>query len=86
MAEDIVTVTKKGQATIPKKMREKHKITRKALAVDTREGVLLKAVPDPLLERGSLKEFFRGKTSGELVREARKEETKRQKKLEQRVG
>ena len=86
MAETIVTVTKKGQATIPKKMREKHKITRKAIAVDTREGVLLKAASDPLSEKGSLKKFFRGRTSRQIIKEAREEEIKRQKKLERRTA
>ena len=35
MSKAIVTVTKKGQATIPKKMRVRHKIGKKALVVDT---------------------------------------------------
>src|SRR5579863_2190253 len=37
MAQAVVTVTKKGQATIPKKMRERHGIGRKALVEDTEE-------------------------------------------------
>lgn len=81
MVATIVTVTKKGQATIPKKLRKKHRIGRKAIAVDTKEGVLLKPVPDPAEERGSLKELFRGKTSRELVEEARLEETRKERKL-----
>ncbi|MFN3655455.1 MAG: AbrB/MazE/SpoVT family DNA-binding domain-containing protein [Candidatus Nitrosotenuis sp.] len=81
MVETVVTVTKKGQATIPKELRDKHKIGKKALAVDTEEGVLLKPVPDPLMEKGSLRELFRGKTSKELIDEARSEEVKREKKL-----
>ena len=40
MSEAIVTVTKKGQATIPKIMRDKHKIGRKAFVIDTEQGVL----------------------------------------------
>lgn len=86
MVETIVTVTKKGQATIPKELRDKHKIGKKALAVDTEEGVLLRPVPDPLMEKGSLKELFRGKTSRELIEEARSEEVKREKKLLIRGG
>lgn len=81
MVEIIVTVTKKGQATIPKELRDKHKIGKKALAVDTEEGVLLRAVSDPLMEKGSLRELFRGKTSRQLIEEARSEEAKREKKL-----
>ncbi|AIC15165.1 AbrB/MazE/SpoVT family DNA-binding domain-containing protein [Nitrososphaera viennensis] len=86
MVETVVTVTKKGQATIPKELRDKHKIGKKALAVDTEEGVLLKPVPDPLMEKGSLKELFKGKTSKELIEEARSEEAKREKKLLRRGG
>ncbi|MGI0087093.1 MAG: AbrB/MazE/SpoVT family DNA-binding domain-containing protein [Nitrosotalea sp.] len=86
MVGTIVTVTKKGQATIPKELREKHKITKKALAVDTKEGVLLKALAGPLAEKGSLKELFRGKTARQLVKEARSEEIKKEKRLERRTG
>lgn len=86
MVENIVTVTKKGQATIPKVLRDKHKIGKKALAVDTEEGVLLKPVPDPLMEKGSLKELFSGKTSRQLIEEARTEEVKREKRLLRKGG
>jgi len=81
MVEIIVTVTKKGQATIPKELRDKHKIGKKALAVDTEDGVLLKQVPDPLMEKGSLKALFKGRTSKQLIEEARSEEAKREKRL-----
>lgn len=82
MVATIVTVTKKGQATIPKKLRKKHGIGRKVMAVDTKEGVLLKPVPDPAVERGSLKELFAGKTSRDLVQEARVEEVRKERKLQ----
>lgn len=75
MAEAVVTVTRKGQATIPKKMREKHGIGRKALVEDTEEGVLLKPLPSPLMERGSLRTLFKGKSSREIMDEIRKEES-----------
>lgn len=81
MAQRIVTVTKKGQATIPKQLREKHQIGRKALVVDTEKGVLLKPIPDPLMEMGSLKRFFEGKTSKEIMKQVRKEESERETKL-----
>jgi bifunctional DNA-binding transcriptional regulator/antitoxin component of YhaV-PrlF toxin-antitoxin module len=74
MAEAVVAVTKKGQATIPKKMRERHGIGRKALAEDTEEGVLLKPLPSPSMERGSLKTLFEGKSSKEIMDQIRKEE------------
>ena len=52
MNEAVVTVTKKGQATIPKAMREKHRFGRKVLAIDTQDGVIFKPLPDPAMERG----------------------------------
>lgn len=79
--ETIVTVTTKGQATIPKALREKHNIGKKVLAIDTEEGVLFKAVQDPMMEKGSLKQLFGAKTSRQLVVEARAEEAKKEKKL-----
>ena len=77
MSEVVSTVTEKGQATIPKALREKHGIGRKVIVVDTQEGVLLRPVPDPATEKGSLKALFEGETSQELVKEARTEEAKR---------
>lgn len=75
MAEAVVSVTKKGQATIPKKMRERHRIGRKALVLDTKEGVLLKPLPSPPMERGSLRTLFKGRSSKEIMDEIRKEES-----------
>lgn len=87
MAEAIVTVTKKGQATIPKKMREKHGIGRKALVEDTMEGVLVKPLPSPSMERGSLRALLKGKSSKEIMGEIRSEEsTKDEKILKGRAG
>ncbi|MEM3143335.1 MAG: AbrB/MazE/SpoVT family DNA-binding domain-containing protein [Candidatus Nitrosotenuis sp.] len=81
MATNIVTVTKKGQATIPKKLREKHKIGKKVLAVDTQDGVLFKPILDPTTEKGSLRTLFKGKTARHLIREARADEIKKESKL-----
>lgn len=81
----VVTVTKKGQATIPKSMREKHKIGRKALVVDTRQGVLVKPIPDPTMERGSLRSVFKGRKSGEIMDQIRKEESKLESKKLARI-
>ena len=78
---NVVTVTKKGQATIPKKLREKYGIKKKALVVGTTDGILLRPVPDPSEERGSLKKLFRGRSARKLVEEARKEEAVREKRL-----
>lgn len=79
MAEAIVTVTKKGQATIPKRMRERHGIGRKALVEDTEEGVLLKPLPSPSTERGSLRPYFEGRSSKEIMEEVRRLESTREK-------
>jgi AbrB family looped-hinge helix DNA binding protein len=73
-----VTVTKKGQATIPKVMRVRHGIGRKVLVEDTKEGILLKPLPSPKTERGSLKGFFKGKSSKKVMDEIRKKEAARE--------
>ena len=78
MAEAIVTVTKKGQATIPVHLRKKHKIGRRVLVVDTEAGVLMKPLPDPLMDRGSLRKLFDGMNSRDLIDEARVVERRRE--------
>ncbi len=83
---DVVTVTKKGQATIPKRLREKYGIKKKVFVMGTEEGILLKPVPDPSKERGSLKKLFKGKSARKLIDEARKEEEMREKRLLQRYS
>ena len=77
----VVTVTKKGQATIPKKMRERHGIGRKVLVEDTEEGVLLKPLPSPAMERGSLRVIFKGKSSKAIMDEIRMEESRHERKM-----
>ncbi len=46
MAEAEVVVTKKGQTTIPVKLRKKYKIEEgtKLAVIDTKEGILLKRI------------------------------------------
>jgi antitoxin PrlF len=83
--ETIVTVTKKGQATIPKALRKKHHIGRRALVIDTEQGVLLKPVQDPAEEKGSLKGLFEGRTAREIVEQARLEEKKKMKEVQRRA-
>lgn len=78
MSQAIVTVTKKGQATIPKTMRDRHRIGRKALVVDTKEGVLVKPIPDPSMEKGSLKALFKGRSSKKIMSQVRHEELLRE--------
>ena len=87
MVEVIVSVTKKGQATIPKKLRKKYGITNKVLMIeDDEKGILLKPIPDPAEAFGSLKHLFPGKTAREIVEEGRKEDYKRDKRLLKLVG
>jgi len=86
MAEAVVTVTKKGKATIPKSMRERHGIGRKDLVEDTEEGVLLKSLPSPSMERGSLRSVLKGKSSKEIMDEVRRAESTREKVLSKGRG
>jgi len=81
MTEQVVSVTKKGQATIPKEMRESHGIEGKALVMDAEEGILIKPIPKPSLDRGSLKPIFRGKSSRAIIDESRRKESRRERQL-----
>lgn len=82
MVEIIVSVTKKGQATIPKKLREKYGITSKVLMVeDDEKGILLKPLPSPQEAFGILKPYADGKTARELLEEGRKADYEREKRL-----
>lgn len=67
---------------MPKEMRKKFGIEKKAIAVETLEGILIKPVPSVKEEIGSLKKLFRKKTAKELLDEARLKDAKREKKLE----
>ena len=82
---EVVSVTKKGQATIPKRLRKKYGIKDKVIVEESECGVLLKPLPSPSDERGSLKEVFKGKTARQLLDEARKEEVTADKELERRA-
>jgi antitoxin PrlF len=77
----IVSVTKKGQATIPKDLREKFKVGNKVLVVETDEGILFKPLPRPEEEFGSLKHLFEGRTAKEILDEARTQDLMREKGL-----
>jgi antitoxin PrlF len=74
----IVSVTKKGQATIPKDLREKFKVGNKVLVVETDEGILFKPLPRPEEEFGSLKHLFEGRTAKEILDEARTQDLMRE--------
>jgi len=77
----VVSVTKKGQATIPKELREKFGIGNRVLVVETDEGILFKPLPRPEEDFGSLKGFFKEKTAREILEEARTQDRMREKKM-----
>ena len=76
MGSKIMTVTAKGQATIPSGMRKKYKIRNRVIFTEAKDGILIKPLPNPFLEVGSLKSLFRGSTAIELMEEARAAERK----------
>jgi AbrB family looped-hinge helix DNA binding protein len=77
----VVSVTRKGQATIPKDLREKFGVGDRVLVVETDEGILFKPLPRPEDDFGSLKGFFKGKTAREILEEARTQDRMREKKM-----
>ena len=82
---EVVSVTKKGQATIPKRLRKKYGIKNKVVFEENECGIVLKPLPSPSDERGSLKEVFKGKTARQLLEEARKKEFAEEKEHERRA-
>ncbi len=78
----IVGITSKGQATIPAEMRKKYRLEKRALIVDTDEGLLMLPAPELEDEMGSLKGLF-NKKAGDLLRDARKKDEEREKELEE---
>lgn len=81
----VVSVTKKGKATIPKDLRDKFGVKDRIIVVETEEGILFKPLPTPEEEFGSLKDLFHGKTSKKVLEEARAEDPTREKKLFKRL-
>ncbi len=77
----VVSVTKKGQATIPKDLRERFGVGDKVLVEETEEGILFKPLPRPEDEFGSLKELFEGKTAREILDKARAQDQMREKRM-----
>jgi AbrB family looped-hinge helix DNA binding protein len=83
---EIVCVTKKGQATIPKRLRTKYRIKDKVIFEENECGLVLKAVPTPDELFGSFKKFAKGKTARQLLEEARREEFAKDSELMRRAG
>jgi len=77
----VVSVTKKGQATIPKDLREKFRVGDKVLVVETDEGILFKPLPKPEEEFGSLSDLFKESTAKEVLDEARARDRLREEEL-----
>jgi bifunctional DNA-binding transcriptional regulator/antitoxin component of YhaV-PrlF toxin-antitoxin module len=85
MKARIVAVTRKGQATIPKEMRRKHNVGQRVLALEVEEGILLKPLPMPSQERGSLKSVFEKKSARQILAEVRVEDARRDRELIERT-
>lgn len=83
---EVVSVTKKGQATIPKRLRKKYGIKDKVLIEEDERGIVLKPLPSPSDDFGSLKSVFKGKSAKELIEEARREEFTKDKEWTKRAG
>lgn len=77
----IVSITSKGQATIPADLRKKYNLQNKAIIVDTDEGILIRSPPTLEQEMGSLKKILR-KESNTLLRNARKKDRVKEKEME----
>ena len=78
---EIVSITQKGQATLPVEFRKKHGFGNRALVVDTPDRILFKLLPAPSDDAGSLKDLFQGKSSREVLAEARQEDQAQDTKL-----
>ncbi|MBN2334960.1 AbrB/MazE/SpoVT family DNA-binding domain-containing protein [Candidatus Bathyarchaeota archaeon] len=77
----IVSITSKGQATIPKDLRDKYGLRDKAIVEATPEGILFKPLPQPSEERGSLRHLLGPKTAQELLSESRELDETRDRRL-----
>jgi len=78
---------KKRASNHTQKLREKCGITNKVLIVDDKEkGILLKPLPSPYDEIGSLKGAFPGKNAKDLIEEGRRADYERDKRLLRLAG
>lgn len=75
---ETVTVTTKGQITIPADLRRKLEITEGTKLIVIHEGKALKMIPVPRLSQlaGVDKEVFRGRKPSEELEKMRKEWTR----------
>ena len=72
---ETVTVTSKGQVTIPSRLRKELRILKGEKLLIVREGNAIKIIPVPKLSRlaGVDEEVFRGKKPSEEIETMRKE-------------
>lgn len=79
MSSDIIKVTTKGQATIPKELREEYGITTPGRVVmnATEEGILVEPVPAPDEVAGELRELAaeRDRSGVDILRDGRQADT-----------
>ncbi len=68
---EVVSVSGKGQVTIPQRLREKYGIRGKVVMEEGECGIVLRRLPLPSDDLGSLRAVFKVKTARELVEEAR---------------
>ena len=75
---ETVTVTSKGQVTIPSKLRKELRIVEGEKLLVIREGNAIKIIPVPKLSKlaGVDEEVFRGRKPSEEIEAIRKEWTK----------
>ncbi len=74
MYHQIVSITKKGQATLPSRLRKRYHLKDKAMVIDVDDGILIKSLVKPSEEKGSLKEIFENKTARNLIAKSRAKE------------
>jgi len=82
---ETVTVTSKGQITIPSKLRRELKITEGEKLLVMREGNAIKMIPVPKLSRmaGIDKRLFKGRKPSQEIEEMREEWTR---EFEERIS
>lgn len=84
MTEKVVSITSKGQLTIPKNLREKFGLKEgtKAIAIETSKGVLIKPIPHLSELMGVDAETLADMDIHAEIREVRREADRRLKRLE----
>ncbi len=65
----VVSVTSKGQATIPKELREAYDIEHKVIFEGGEDAILIKPAPEPLKDVGMFRHLARGRTASQLLHE-----------------